>query len=427
MTTFSLLLVRAAGAGRRFCARCALAITAAAVLGLATGAAVANKKPGGTKLPYSYFYVGNPGAISDATQKIVDDPLKRPSFLLMGGGPDVDEGFRLMIRKAGATATTGGRFLVIRATGTDAYNAYIYDSGGSAWTSYVGGKDLHLTSVETLLIPNRTAAEHPDVLNIIRRADMLFIAGGDQADYINFWKGSGVELAIKSLMARNVPIGGTSAGLAVLGQIDFAALNGTVQSPQALSDPFNRYMTLDPNPLSLTSGFIAPPALRFAVLDAHLDERDRLGRLMSFVARMIGPNGETGGCSGGILPSGASGARGIGLGVETALWVEVDAHGKASGKRLTNDATNSRYPPDAAPTPSAVYFVRPQAAPSVCAAKKPLTMPRLEVYRLADSTISFDLSTWFLNYNDQYSNAAATYNADINAGIINWGAKPFVY
>lgn len=427
MTIFSLLLFRAVGAERQLRSRWGLAIAAALVLGLATGAAIAAKKPEGGKVPYSYFYVGDPGPISDVTPKISQDPLRNPSFLLMGGGPDVDEGFRLMIRKAGATTMTGGRFLVIRATGTDAYNSYIYESDGSTWTSYVGGKNLHLTSVETLIIPTRTAAEHPDVLNIIRRSDMLFIAGGDQSDYINFWKGTNVDLAIKSLMERHVPIGGTSAGLAVLGQVDFAALNGTVQSSQALGDPFNRYMTLDPNPLSLTGGFIAPAALRCAVLDAHVDERDRLGRLMTFVARMIQPNGKTGGCTGGILPSGGAGARGIGLGVETALWVEVDAQGKASGRRVTNDATNSSYPPDPVPTPSAVYFVRPQADPTVCAAKKPLTMARLEVYRLVESTISFDLSSWFLNYNDQYSNAAATFSADINAGVINWGAKPFAY
>ena len=345
----------------------------------------------------------------------------------MGGGPDVDEGFRLMIRKAGATATTGGRFVVIRATGTDAYNSYIYDSSGTTWTSYVGGKDLHLTSVETLVIPNRTAAAHPDVLNIIRRADMLFIAGGDQADYINYWKGTNVDLAIQSLMARNVPIGGTSAGLAVLGQIDFAALNGTVQSPQALGDPFNRYMTLDPAPLSLSAGFIAPAALQHTVLDSHLDTRDRLGRLMVFVARMVQQSGGRGGCSGGVLPSGAQGARGIGLGVETALWVEVDAQGKVMAKRVTNDASNSTYPPDPEPTPSAVYFVRPQGDPSTCAAKKPLTMPRVEVYRLADSAVSFDLSSWFTNYSDQYSSGAATYNADISAGVISWSGKPFAY
>lgn len=404
-----------------------LGITLIAALTFASGAAIAAKGAGGGKLPYGYYFMGEPGTLTDSQPKIANSSQTKPSFLLMGGGPDVDEGFRLMIRKAGATATTGGRFLVIRATGTDAYNSYIYDSSGTTWTSYVGGKDLHLTSVETLIIPNRAAAAHPDVSSIIRRADMLFIAGGDQADYINYWKGTNVDLAIQSLMARNVPIGGTSAGLAVLGQIDFAALNGTVQSPQALDDPFNRYMTLDPAPLSLSGGFIAPAALQHTVLDAHLDTRDRLGRLVVFVARMVQQNGGSGGCSGGVLPSGALGARGIGLGVETALWVEVDAQGKVMGKRVTNDASNSTYPPDPEPSPSAVYFVRPQGNPSTCAAKKPLTMPRVEVYRLADSSVWFDLSSWFQYASDQYSSGVATYNADVTSGLINWGAKPFAY
>ena len=427
MALFSLWLFSAVGVARSLRAWRGLALVAAAVLGLASGAAMAAKGAGGGKLPYAYFPLGDPGALTDIRPKIGDDPRKKPSFLLMGGGPDVDEGFRLMIRKAGATATTGGRFLVIRATGTDAYNSYIYDASGPVWPSYVGGKDLHLSSVETLIIPSRTAAAHPDVSTIIRRADMLFIAGGDQADYLNYWKGTNVDLAIQSLMARNVPIGGTSAGLAVLGQIDFAALNGTVQSPQALGDPFNRYMTLDPAPLSLSAGFIAPAALQHTVLDSHLDTRDRLGRLMVFVARMVQQNGGRAGCSGGVLPSGAQGARGIGLGVETALWIEVDAQGKVMAKRVTNDASNSTYPPDPEPTPSAVYFVRPQGDPSTCAAKKPLTMPRLEVYRLADSTVAFDWSSWFSYERDQYSTDAATYNADVGAGVINWGAKPFAY
>jgi cyanophycinase-like exopeptidase len=427
MALFSRLLFGAVSSGRSLHAWRSLALVTLAVLGLASAAAMAAKGAGGGKLPYVYFSVGEPGALTDSTPKIGSDPQKKPSFLLMGGGPDVDEGFRLMVRKAGATATTGGRFLVIRATGTDAYNSYIYDASGPVWPSYVGGKDLHLSSVETLIIPSRTAAAHPDVSTIIRRADMLFIAGGDQADYLNYWKGTNADLAIQSLMARNVPIGGTSAGLAVLGQIDFAALNGTVQSPQALGDPFNRYMTLDPASLSLSAGFIAPAALQHTVLDSHLDTRDRLGRLMVFVARMVQQNGDRGGCSGGVLPSGAQGARGIGLGVETALWIEVDAQGKTTAKRVTNDASNSTYPPDPEPTPSAVYFVRPLGDPSTCAAKKPLTMPRVEVYRLADSAVSFDLSSWLLNYGDQYSTGAATYNADINGGVINWGAKPFAY
>ncbi|CAF4186842.1 unnamed protein product, partial [Adineta steineri] len=43
---------------------------------------------------------------------------------LVGGGKDVDEVFQWMIKKAG-----GGDFVVIRASGTDAYNSYIYSLG----------------------------------------------------------------------------------------------------------------------------------------------------------------------------------------------------------------------------------------------------------------------------------------------------------
>lgn len=72
------------------------------------------------------------------------------------------------------------------------------------------------------MIQNQEAAADPFVLERVARAEALFIAGGDQADYIQQWKGTPLDGAIQALMQRNVPIGGTSAGLAVLGQFDFA-------------------------------------------------------------------------------------------------------------------------------------------------------------------------------------------------------------
>jgi cyanophycinase len=44
----------------------------------------------------------------------------------MGGGTDVDEAFRWMSSRA-----VGGDFVVIRATGADEYNQYVYDLGSS--------------------------------------------------------------------------------------------------------------------------------------------------------------------------------------------------------------------------------------------------------------------------------------------------------
>lgn len=349
------------------------------VLGLALFAMLGLAHAG--KKPYSYFVTGN----ADAPVS-VSTPPDTPSLVLMGGGPDVDAAFRWMIQRAGVRPGTGGRLVVIRATGTEAYNPYIYYSDASNATSgvpadgWVGGAALGLSAVETLVIPSSTAANDPVVNAVVARADAVFIAGGDQSDYIKNWKGTALDRTLQALLARQAPLGGTSAGLAVLGQFDFAALKGTVTSADALANPYNRYVTLDPSPLSLTGGFLAPAALRHTVLDSHLDTRDRMGRLITFMARLVAPVSSTG-CPGGILA--ASNARAIGIGVETALLVEGQ-HSNYVARRVTNPSTT---------TESAVYFLRPLQAPTTCASAQPLSMSTVEIRKLADDSV-FDLGSW---------------------------------
>jgi hypothetical protein len=67
--------------------------------------------PASAAKKYSYFRVGNANNINTSTT---------PGTVLMGGGTDVDAAFQWMCQKSG-----NGDFLVIRATGTDAYNPYI--------------------------------------------------------------------------------------------------------------------------------------------------------------------------------------------------------------------------------------------------------------------------------------------------------------
>jgi len=61
---------------------------------------------------YQYFVVGNSADVVTSTSGLL---------VLQGGGTDVDENFVRMGARAG-----GGDFVVIRASGTDAYNPYIY-------------------------------------------------------------------------------------------------------------------------------------------------------------------------------------------------------------------------------------------------------------------------------------------------------------
>jgi cyanophycinase len=273
---------------------------------------------------YTYSSLGAPSAPVSAKPASCFGTACTPSVVLMGGGYDVAEAFRWMIARAGITRATGGRFVIIRATGTDAYNPYVYSRLGQIDTTTprhyetVGGIDLGVTSVETLVIPTRKAAADPFVLGVIARASAIFIAGGDQADYYNNWQGTALDTALQRAVNAGIPVGGTSAGNAMLGQYAFAALNGSVTSDDALADPFNKYMTIDPlNTASKkfvqTGSFLAIPTLEKTITDDHFNTRDRLGRLFGFVAR-IGN-----GCPGGLEAFGA--VLGIGIDEETAVLV----------------------------------------------------------------------------------------------------------
>src|SRR5512139_1738594 len=124
----------------------------ATMVGQATDASAAGSNP-----KYEYYVTGNPENVVTKTSG---------GLLLMGGSTDVDDGFLWMIDKSG-----GGDFVVLRATGTDAYDPWIYND--------LGGVD----SAATIIIQNRAAASDPFVLDQIRNAEALFIAGGDQANY----------------------------------------------------------------------------------------------------------------------------------------------------------------------------------------------------------------------------------------------------
>ena len=109
----------------------------------------------------------------------------------------------------------------------------------------------------------------------------MFIAGGDQANYVNFWKDTKVEDALNYL--RNVkkcPIGGTSAGNAIEGRIYYSALNATITSAAALANPYDANITLG------RDDFLDNPYLGNTITDDHFNNPDRRGRLVTFLARM---------------------------------------------------------------------------------------------------------------------------------------------
>jgi len=298
-------------------------ILSAAILVLASVA------PASAAKQYSYFRVGNPADVTTATTG---------GTVLMGGSTDVDAAFQWMCDRAG-----NGDFLVIRATGTDAYNPYIQELCPAA------------NSVATLIIPNRTMASDPFVELTIQNAEALWIAGGDQSNYVNFWMGTPVQNAVNTLIGRGVPVGGTSAGMNVLTQFIYSALESQgVTSSQALADPFSRYITLDRDFANVSS-------LQGVIGDPHFFARDRMGRDLAFLCRIY-------------LNGWSAAPRDIAVDERTALLIDPRGTATVTGER-------------------SVYFMQSPGAPEVCAPKTPLTYQNVSVYRIKAGG-SFDLGKW---------------------------------
>lgn len=285
----------------------------------------------GKKATYEYYVAGDPNDVVTPTSR---------GLLLAGGSTDVDAAMKWMISKSG-----GGDFVVIRCAGTDAYNPWIYTD--------LGGVD----SCETIIILSSEACYDNFVTDKIRNAEALFIAGGDQWNYVSLWKGTPVEDAIHYVASKPAPVGGTSAGLAILGEFAFSAENGTIYSKKALDNPYNRHLTL-------VCDFLSLPNMAGKITDSHFVARDRMGRLVAFLGRII-------------QDGWAIEAKGIGIDEETALGVELNGDVTLFGLSAT----------------SAAYFLRTPGPPEVCQSKTPLTFIGMSVYRIS-GTATFNLQTW---------------------------------
>lgn len=196
---------------------------------------------------YRMWCVGNCSPASDVQTDTV------PGAVLMGGGTDTNEAFAWQIQHA-----NGGDFVVLRSSGDDAYNDYIFDMSIA-----IGHK---LNSVTTILFKRAKGAEEEEVLTALRNAEAVFFAGGDQGEYIEFWRDTEVQQIVQSKV-NTTTIGGTSAGLAILGNWVYTAEDGSAVSDECLQDPFNKYTHY------FESAFLRIPFMDSIVTDTHFGKK----------------------------------------------------------------------------------------------------------------------------------------------------------
>lgn len=292
-------------------------------LGPSTAAAVETRGYG-----YRSWLRGNPADAVVATS---------PGIMLEGGRTDRRPAWAWFLQRAGY-----GDIVVICATCTNEYNPYVFN--------------IHpVDSVQTLKITKRRAAYDPAVVEAVAGADGIFFAGGDQSDYVRIWKDTPVQAAVDEVIGRGGAVGGISAGLAILGEFLFAAEKNTITSEKALLNCFDNKITLERRMVDL-------PALRATITDSHFTQRDRMGRLLTFMARTIRDGWSTR-------------TMGIGVDEDTAALLAPDGTATIVGQHD-------------------VSFVRMAAADvTTCEPGEPLTTRSVDVHVVHRGS-SFDLGSW---------------------------------
>ncbi len=295
---------------------------------------------------YSSYFTGDTSDVQTSTQF---------GICLMGGASENDDAMKWFLTRAG-----GGDIVVLRVTGADGYNNYLFTDLG-----------ISVNSVETIKIPSRLAALSPYVKKQLRNAEAVFIAGGNQADYLSFWKNTAVDSALNFLISsKKVPIGGLSAGMAIAGDFYFSASNGSIISSTALSDPYHPTLTLG------NSDFINQPILDNTICDTHFDNPDRKGRLLTFMARM--------------QQNLSVKAKAIACDEYTAVCIDSTGIAKVFGSSLEDDFA---------------YFLQTNCLinnlPEICEAGLPLTWSNgqnaVDVYKIKGNETGsnqFNVKTW---------------------------------
>jgi cyanophycinase len=298
--------------------------------------------PGATA-KWRYFRDGN---TTDSTVK------PQAGFALMGGGAQQDAAFKFLCERA-----KGGDFLILRANTEDDYAKKVNEETRGV---------CPLNSAATIVFTEREDSDDPEVAQIIERAEVIFIAGGDQSNYVRFWQDTPVQAALNRHIAAGRPIGGSSAGLAVLGEFSFAAMIDTVTSKEALSDPYG-------NEVTLSRDFLRIELLQGVITDTHFAKRDRMGRLVVFLARLM-------------QDGWAEMPRSIAVEENAAVLLEPDGDAKVVG--------------------GAAYFIEARTRPEVCRKSTALRMTGIAVHRVLPSA-TFNVKTWTGPGGDNYTLSAS--------------------
>ena len=230
------------------------------------------------------------------------------------GNSGIEDALRMLLKWS-----DGGDILVIRTHAPAMVNEHLH--GLIAQLGFA-------SSVSTLLLRTRAAAEDKLVLGLVERADaLLFVGGSGQWEHLRGWRNTSFLRQLQAAIARGVPVGGT------WNSCDLESGCSNAQSSHEGNAP-----------VTFLGASSSPPLLRLrpegffdtVVVDSHTRSREQMSRLLLFTAQRW-----------------RTGRRAIGLGVEGQAAFAIDAAGGA--KLLGQGLDGGR-----------AYVLEPTNGPALC-------------------------------------------------------------
>ena len=259
-------------------------------------------------------------------------------IMMLGGGEEVNDAFNWLVKKA-----NNGDIIVLATQENQigVYEQYLFDFGAD--------------SVESILINSVDKANSAEIIEKVLKAEGIFIPGGDQHNYITHWKNTKLVEALEHLLTnKKIPIGGTSAGMAILGEFYYAPEETLTNDPLLISACEG-----------LGNNFINIELFKNIITDTHYDNRKRQGRHIAFMA-LLQNNFNL------------SYIKGIGIDEETALCVEESGLATIYGE-------------------GNVYFHVSENSPECCEPSKPIhwnnDQKAVKTY-ICSKGNQFDLKKW---------------------------------
>ncbi|MFO7564450.1 MAG: cyanophycinase [Enhygromyxa sp.] len=188
----------------------------------------------------------------------VEDNQRRGWIVPVGGAEDKDGDPIILRRFVEIAGDRDARIAVIPTA------SQLEDTGARYQRIF---QELGAGDARALEFRRREDATHCEWLAYLRDATGVFLTGGNQLRISTILGGTDVARAIRTVNARGVPVGGTSAGAAILSE-HMIAFGKSGATPRA-------------GMVSLAPGF---GLTNRVVIDQHFRQRDRIGRLLAALA-----------------------------------------------------------------------------------------------------------------------------------------------